>query len=334
MNTLVLILFALVLIVLGWAFGDASSSEAFTMADRRARAILVAFGAFTVVGASTFIGVTQFTYIVGAYAGSLGVGAGIGAFSLGYFGGHIHEESNKYKFNTLPDAVAYHYGRLSGSLTTLVSIFTLGSLLVIQVSVASIIIADITSINTYLTSLVLVTIVSFYVYTGGLRAIFITDILQGIGMFILIGGSIIAIYFAELETPNTRLIGEALVEVSQPQVYFIVVLFFTGFLSITGGADVWLRYFSGNSSDSAGRGLYLSASFFIVFLCILTFFGLHVVAQIPDAPPGDAFVQYITKVLPEWLLPFVVMGILSASLSTADAEAHVISTMLVTERAR
>lgn len=92
MNTFVLIVFALVLMLLGWAFGDTSSSEAFTMADRKARAILVAFGAFTVVGSSTFIGVTQFTYTVGAYAGSLGLGAGLGAFALGYFGGHIHDD--------------------------------------------------------------------------------------------------------------------------------------------------------------------------------------------------------------------------------------------------
>lgn len=204
----------------------------------------------------------------------------------------------------------------------------------IQVSVASIIIAKITSINTHLTSLSLVLIVSFYVYTGGLRAIFITDILQGIGMFILIGGSIIEIYFMGLESPDANLVGEALVDVDTSQIYLIIVSFFTGFLSITGGADVWLRYFSGTSSDEARHGLYLSATFFIVFLGILTYFGLHVVAQLPDASPSDAFVQYITGILPEWLLPFVVMGILSASLSTADAEAHVISTMLVTERAR
>lgn len=334
MNIAVLIIFAIVLIILGWIFGDSSTPEAFAMADRKARAIFVAFGAFTVVGASTFIGVTQFTYYLGGYAAVLGIGAGIGAYLLGKYGSEVYKESYKLKLNTLPDSIAHRYGIYSGSLATIISVLTLGALLIIQISVAGIIIANLTNIALWITSLMLVIVVAVYIYTGGLKAIFITDILQGIGMFILIGGSLIAIYFVGLKTPDISIIAESPLELNNQNINLLVVLFFTGFLSITGGADVWLRFFSADSAESAKKGLHIGALLFITFLIILTYFGLHVVAQLPDADPADAFVIYITTILPNWLMPFIVMGILSASLSTADAEAHVISSMLVTEKAR
>lgn len=304
------------------------------MADGKAKYIFIAFGVFTVIGASTFVGVVQFTYFAGVYALALGLGAALGAWMLSTKGKKIYALAKKRGYHSLPDAIAKRYGLYAGTLATIISVVTLGALLIIQLAVGGLIISFLTGISAELGALILTIVVGIYVFVGGLKAVFITDLLQGIGMFLLFVGSLIAIYLIGGATPTELIVGTTPVELNLNLISLIIILFFTGFLSITGGADIWLRYFSGKSFEESRKGLRFAGIMFIVFIFLLVFFGLHVVFQLPDAVPGDAFVQYITEVLPSSLIPLAVLGIFAGALSTADVETYVIGSMLSKERSR
>ena len=329
-----LIVFALILIYLSWRFGDVSSENAYSMANGKAKHIFIAFGAFTVIGASTFVGVVQFTYLAGAYVLALGLGAGLGAWLLSNKGEKIYALAKKEEYHSLPDAIAERYGMYAGTLSTIISVVTLGALLIIQIAVGGLIISFLTGISAELGALILTLVVGIYVFTGGLKAVFVTDLLQGVGMFLLFIGSLIAMYILGGATPTELVVNTTPVELSFGLISLIIIFFFTGFLSITGGADIWLRYFSGKSFEESRKGLRFAGIMFIAFILLLVFFGLHVVMQLPDAVPGEAFVRYITEVLPQWIIPLAVIGIFAGALSTADAETHVISSMLSKERSR
>ena len=335
MEAFSLILFSVILIIIGWMFGDSTSERNFTNANRVAKAILIAFGTFTVVGASTFIGVTQFTYIVGAYAIVLGLGAAVGAVALGNCSDRVYSNGIENDFDTLPDAVAYGYGKFSGTLVTLISILGLFALLVIQISVGGIILSSLMGAPLIAAIILMASVVGLYVYFGGLKGIFITDLIQGIAMFALFGAIIALMIYNGVPMPDGQaMFPEIFNENWEMSLGFIIVLFVSGFLSISGGADIWLRLYSANNQTSAKRGFYISGFMFLFFMACLTVFGMGVLAALPDAPPGEAFMLYIQTSLPAWIMPVVVIGIFAASISTADVETHVIGTMVNAELKR
>lgn len=332
MELLALGIFSVVLVWLGWLFGDVTTSDAYSTANRASKTIFVAFGAFTIVGASTFIGVTQFTYIVGFYAIALGVGATVGAIALALNSRSAYEVSRSKNLDTLPDSVAAYYGIVPGSIVTIFSVIGLFALLTIQISAGGIMISAISELTIEMSIFLMGMVVALYVYLGGLKAIFITDLVQGVAMFVLIGGALVVMYATGFQKPTLDVAFPAIFEPNSWGVQgFIAVLFVVGFLSISGGADVWLRLFSAESPRSARNGLLVSSVMFFLFLFILTLFGLGVVVALPEAAPGSAFLQFVQTELPDWIMPVIVVGIFAGAISTADAETHVISTMITSE---
>lgn len=335
MNAAIVFIFSALLIYIGWAFGDDDSVDGYTLASRSAKALFIAFGVFTVVGASTFIGVTQYAYSVAGYASALGVGAFLGAIALAWKKGDIQRIAARENFVSLPDVVAKAYGRPAGLLVSLISVAGLGCLLLIQISAGGLLIALLTGVTVVTGQVFIGLVVATYVILGGLKGIFITDVLQGVAMFVMLTALIVALAFTDLPLagiddlfPQTLAIG------NEAGILFLLVLFFSGFFSISGGADIWLRMFSSDEPKNATKGLVSSGVLFLIFLGLLTYLGMSIVLSIPDAPPGEAFLLFMQNEVPTLALPFIVLGVYAGAISTADAETHVIGAIVVNEMKR
>ncbi len=338
----VLIIFSLVILYLGWAHGDSSTAENFNMAGREAGWIRVAFGAFTVVGAGEYVGVTAYTKDFGLYTFSLFFGISLGAIVIALFGRRAFMDSRRLKFSSLPDFVNHYYGRCASLLTSLISIAGLGALLLIQFSLGGSILAAFLNIHLAIAIFVIALVVIGYVCLGGLKAILFTDVVQGIAMLLFLLSIVGSLYltangthFAEIE--RSALFPPLIINDDASGLYFCIVLFFSGFAAVSGGADIWQRLFCASNFEYARRGFLLSAVLYLVFGALLLMLAVQILGEVNPQTADEtsnAFIQYFTDNISPFWLGAAVIGIFAGIISTADAELLVVSVLVSREMNR
>jgi len=346
LELLLIILFASGLVILGWAYGDTSSADSFNMGGRSANWIHVAFGAFTVVGAGEYVGVTQYAYEIGGYAFALTAGFAAGALFLAIFAARLRAFAEPLRLDSLPDLVAERHGRLASAATSLISCTALTALLVIQLVVGGAALTALAGFHMWISIILITLVVGLYVWFGGLKAIFFTDIVQGSAMLAFLGILSFAIFLG-LDTvllpgdPDasaqklfpTDLFPPLIENGSFSAGWFALVLFVSGMFAISGGADVWQRLFASRGASTGAKGLASTAVFYLVFGFLLTLVALHISSWLPEAKPADSFIEYVSS-LPTWLLAVALVGVFAGSISTADAEVLVLSVVISRELER
>lgn len=334
---LVVLIFALALIFIGWSYGDSSNSDQFNIANWQARLLQVTFGAFTVVGAGELLGVTAFAYDLGYWVNALTIGFAVGAVLLIFFGQSARNIASTENLYSLPDYVNFLYGKNASLITTTTSFFALSALLLIQFVVGGIAIATITGTSTLVGIFISTTVVATYVSLGGYKGILATDIVQGIAMMMSLIALIMGAFFfvpispltAEISVPIPRLTDEGILAA-------VVVFFVSGTMAISGGADVWQRLLSAESESSAKKGLTGTAILFILFGILVYLLAVQIMAVNPAeiVNPNDSFIDYIQTDLHPAFKYIALLGLFAALVSTADAELLVIGLMLSKEANR
>jgi Na+/proline symporter len=325
---IILVFFALVILYLGWAHGDSSTAEAFNMGGREAGWIKVAFGAFTVVGAGEFVGVTAYAKDFGLYSFSLFLGIALGAIIIATCGRAAFADSQTFTFSSLPDYVAHYYGRCASLLVSLVSIAALGALLLIQFSLGGAILASFLDVHLAWAIGAIAAVVIGYVCVGGLKAILFTDVVQGTAMLLFLLSIVTSLYITGGGGELPQLFPPLIIDGDASGLYFCIVLFFSGLAAVSGGADLWQRLFCASTFKHARRGFFLSAALYLVFGALLMILAVHILGTVnPQTPEetGLAFITYFTDHISPFWLGIAVIGIFAGVISTADAELLVIS---------
>lgn len=323
-----LAIFAMILVYLGWSHGDSSTPEGFNMADRSANWARVAFGAFTVVGAGEFVGMTAYTYDIGLSAFFLALGFSLGAIILAATSKNVYELSRELKFDSLPDVIAHRFGRFSSLIITTISILALGSLLLIQFSLGGVIISQFLKIDLHWAVAAIAVVVIAYVWLGGMKAILFTDMVQGTAMLIFLSTIVASLAFtSDSFLRNIEEFGfiSLVSEGSTANLSFTFILLFSGATAISGGIDLWQRLFVGKSYVESRRGLFFSAFLFAIFGLLLTLLAIQIISVVAPENAGTAFEEYFTIHLPRFWLAMAVVGLFAGIISTADAELLVIS---------
>ena len=257
--TIAIVVFAGLLVYLGYIHGDKKDAESYNMAGRAAPPLMVAFGAFTVVGAGEFVGMTSFAYDIGIYVFVLTLGFALGAIILALFGRRAHENSRIHKFYSLPDSVAFNFGRFPALLVTLVSIAALGALLLIQISLGGYVLSVFLGIDILYTIAGITAVVILYVWLGGMRAILFTDVVQGLAMLLFLIAIAGAVLFGT-GVSGDEFWSSTVVDLfsggDASLCYFAVTTFFQWApCNWLEALDVWQRLFVARDFSSARHGL-------------------------------------------------------------------------------
>lgn len=160
-------------------------------------------------------------------------------------------------------------------------------------------------------------IVFVYLFIGGLKTVFATDLVQGAAMLLLLPILLIATVQSE---SNLGLYA------SQPAPLFLIVsLVITGFLVGSASADVWQRIYAAKSVRSARGGLVIGAVLLMFYGGLLVLLGVAArdVSGIQGA--DAAFVEIVTTLDSEFLSVLAVLLVISAVTSTADTELFLLS---------
>jgi len=297
--------------------------EEYVLTGRRNGTVLVTSGLLaTVLGASATMGVIQLAWQVGFPAfWWLGVGA-IGFVIQSIF---LSKKLFQFKVFTLPELTQVLLGKEAQlALAIMIGVGWLGVIAAQFVAAAKIV--QVLSGFSWEVSLIWVVAV-IYTYTalGGNSVIVKTDLLQLIVLtvsVVLCLGYLLTVHPIPLQNLKPVFVNESF-GFSKWFYFFIIVG--AGYVICP---ILYTRVFAAKSVQVAKRSLFLSAGGLVLLSACIVGIGIWAQSYLPYLNGQDIFALIVERWLPPWLGFFLIIGLLSAVISSADACLIVIAMIL------
>lgn len=309
------------------------SSEQYTVAGKSMPFIVIgtALAAQAIDGNAT-LGNASLTFATGFWAGAaIPIGLALSLFIVGRF---LAGPLNAMNLMTLPEFFYRRYGKQAEALASLLTIVCFIVLVAGNLSAVGWILSVVTGWS-YLNCLILGTSIIFlYTIAGGLHAAIWTDFFQ---IHVAIVGFLAAAAFV-LYTRGWASIAAAL----PPQ-----TLSLTQLSTVAGGGlanwaniislafgnamalDFMERVFSAKTPDTAKRGCYYAGIWTLIIGLCSSLLGLAAIVSIGKVDdPRMVLPAFANAFLPYWIAVLVFIGILGASMSTANGAMLVIAVVM------
>lgn len=298
-------------------FGKSKSEEDFLIAGRTRPWWQIALSKFAaVVGVATLVTYTglAYEYGIGTFAVTFGLIGGILLFS---FWGipQIKKLSQGAILYTISDLIELRLkSKKSRIITDLVMVFILALFLLIAIIGGGHIIAYFDILSYELAVTICGLVVMAYVIASGFKALIITDIFQSIIiavltllMFLFIGQNvdvIPAIQQASHSLPLAETVG------------FLIF----GIFSFFALGDRYQLVFSSNTPRDARRGMVWSIVPIIGIIALLFIIGMVFSGIQPGLEPSTVLLKSLTALLPQSIIPIIVVLFMAGLMSTADTQ--------------
>lgn len=281
--------------------------EGYFLASRNLNFLLIFFTILsTSIGSSSTILLFSLISKYGFYGCFLEIGGAIGLIFLGLFFSKALMETRAY---TLPEVIGMKYGK---------NVRFLSSILVIisEILWLSLIFKALQTIIFFHQIIFIILIFSFIlsISIGGQWAIAKTDIFYALLIFL----SFLFVFLFKNNLSNQNLTFE---EIELPLLF---TLFFSTFLPHLAGSDIWAKVLSSKDEKNAKEGI-LMAGVGKFFWAILIFL---IVKKFKIMPDGDNTILNFVFSFPKFFSFILILGILSALLSSANSLLLTASTVL------
>ena len=189
-----------------------------------------------------------------------------------------------------------------------------------------------------LASLILLVVAAAYLVVGGLRAVYWTDVIQGIWMYIAVwAGSLLLTYklFGGPVALWRRLASERpdMLSLPGPEGFFTPGMWFGMTIALSFGIvfqpHMMIRYFTAASSKTL-KLLGATTPIYLMTLFIpAAFVGLGGALVLPELATADrVFPELLFRFAPPWLTGLILAGATAAAMSTLDSILHSNMTVL------
>lgn len=312
-----LIAYGLLMVIIALLFARHQSGDEFLMAGRRVGSVRVGAGVFTLIGGGELVTLTALAYVYGAAGISLFVGYALAFIFLAIISPKIRTDSNSQKALSLPDFAHEKFGNTTGWFVFCITFLAFFALLLLQIVAGGQVIATVLGSSYTVAVIAMASLVFVYLFIGGLKTVFATDLLQAAAMLLLLP---ILLTATVQSGANLDFLA------SQPAPLFLIVsLVITGFLVGSASADVWQRIYAARSVRSARGGLVIGAVFLMFYGGLLILLGVAARDVTGIQGPDTAFVEIVTTLDSEFLSMLAVLLVISAVTSTADTELFLLS---------
>ena len=309
------------------------SSARFTVCDKSLPLIVVGttLMAQAVDGNST-LGAVSITYGSSVWAGlMISLGLGMSLFVVGRF---LAAPLNRMNLLTLPEFFYRRYGQPTELLVSLLTIVSFTILVAGNLSAVAWVLSVVSG-SSYLPALIVTTsVIVTYTIAGGLYSAVWTDFLQVYAA--LVGFAAAAVWLLA-----TRGVDAMVAAVPATAVDFSTIFSrdsgalvnWAGMIALglgnTMALDFMERVFAARDGRTAQRGCYYSGTMTIFVGACVAIVGLAAVASVKDvADPRMVLPTMAVNHLPYWMGVLVFIGVLGASMSTANGAILVISVVL------
>ena len=318
MNTLFIVLLAIYLLVfIGISILDAKRVTDFgeyAVAGKKQGSLAVTMTLLaTVLGASTTIGITDTVNQIGF--------PGIwwlifGAVGLVLQSLIISERVRGIDADTLPDLAGRIVGKPAEVLLALIIVISWVGVIAGQFVALGSIIAFATGINSRLLVAIVSIIVIIYTMFGGQLSVVKTDKIQFV---IILAGLIVSMIFlcfvkgsAEM-TSQIELLNDSYKPINLFNQFFVIggVYFL--------GPDIMSRNFLAKDGKTAKRSALFAGMALVIISLVITFLGLWVRTNVSaDELGGRKALMYVASIVPKWIGVVLVLGLISAIISSTD----------------
>ena len=304
------------------------SAEGYSLGGRSAGVTLVAGSiAGTAIGGGATVGTAQLAYSMGFSAWWFTLGSGIGFIIMGIFYARPLRNTG---LETIPQYLVLNYGQTAGPLASIIS-----SIGILFSTVASClpgiqIIAAIFSITPWAAALILMILVTAYVFFGGMKSAGVSGILKMIIIWItlLVAGE--TAFFALRDMPNFQMVF--------PDVPWFSLFghgiwaglgnLFSLIVGIICTQTYIQAIFSASDSRTAAVGAFAAALVVIPVGLPSIAIGMFMHAAHPDIVPILVLPSYLLQYQPVWLGGIGLAGILLSLIGSIAGLALGIGTMI------
>jgi SSS family solute:Na+ symporter len=309
------------------------SSEQYTVAGKSMPFLVIgtALAAQAIDGNAT-LGNAALTFTTGFWAGAaIPIGLAASLFIVGRF---LAAPLNAMNLMTLPEYFYRRYGRSAEALASLLTIVCFIVLVAGNLSAVGWILSVVTGFSYLKCLLIGTTIIFIYTIAGGLHAAIWTDFFQ---IHVAIIGFLAAAAFV-LVTRGWDSIAAALPAqtLSLAQLSTVAgggLANWANIISLAFGnamaLDFMERVFSAKSPDVARRGCYYAGVWTLIIGFCSSLLGLAAITSVGGIDdPRMALPAFANAFLPYWIAVLVFIGILGASMSTANGAMLVIAVVM------
>lgn len=275
------------------------------------------------IGGSSVIGTSSNAYSMGIsaiwYVFTVAIGCVIFAYVMA---GPIKRVSNKINNITFPELIAERYDDKCGAMCSITTILAMVGYTAAQFVAGAAILNVLTGWDLGLCFIIAVIVIVLYVSAGGLLAVTYTDIAQ---MILLILG--VVIIAAPMTAFKLSKAGLNLIH-DLPASYMnlgswgwstIIALILSTILSFFTSMDSFTRCIAAKDERSAKNGTIYAAIAVLVIAGVSTFLGMGGKLLLPDlTSSNNVLAELVVRLLPHGIKGLILVGILSAIMSTAD----------------
>jgi SSS family solute:Na+ symporter/sodium/proline symporter len=310
---LIIALYFVVVLIVGFWTGKGQEKEEFLISGRKLKSLQATTSIFSSrIGAAILLTYTALVYLYGLGAYWYFVGSVFGLFVFYFFGKKIKKIGDEQKFYTLPDFFFFLKGPFAGYLATLITVIIMFGWVVLNFVAGAKLISEYTPITYHFSVILVGLIILIYLLAGGFDAVVKTDIIQTIGIFLLL---ILMVYLLVAGDTRPELVFMDLFRIPPMK---IISYFLAGFFIPMASPELWQRVYAIRDQKHFKRSLFLSSVFYFVIGFILLLIGLVIRTAIPDINAETSLIVGFSRLLPVGLAGLSVVIIYSSISSSAD----------------
>lgn len=275
------------------------------------------------IGGSSVIGTSSNSYNMGITGVWYVVAIAIGCLAFGLtMAKPIKRISVKLNSITFPELISRRYDSRTGTMASITTILAMIGYTASQFVAGGAILNVLTGWDLGICYIIAAVVIVFYVSTGGLLAVTYTDVVQ---MFLLLLGVVVlAVPLAGSYLSSAGLS----IRADLPAEYFnigswgwgtIIALSLSTVFSFFTCMDSYTRCIAAKDTKAARKGTIYAALLVVVVAGAATYLGMAGRLILPDLESGNSVVAaLVVKIFPHGLKGLVLIGVLSAIMSTAD----------------
>jgi len=256
-------------------------------------------------------------YVLIIFLGVLGAFYGIYLVSSKY-----QKEINDISFNNIIDLSVRSYDYKVSTLIHLSFVVILGLFIILQLFINTSIFQQLIGWNEYISSIVVGGIVFVYISIGGLKTEILTDVFQGVLMIIIVALA----FMVDTSSITTGTITGMLSDMTALKA--ALSLGAVQLLTFLVQPEMWQRVAAAKNLENLKKGMITGWGLLLVVIVPVITIGMAVNASGVASPGNNLFMDVLNQAAPDWYLPFLLVALFAAFMSTLDSSLFAVASQL------
>lgn len=263
-----------------------------------------------------------FSFLFGPYILVVFLGTLAAFFGIYFIAKKYKTIIQEHSFNNIIDFFVHKFDNRVATVLNLAFIAVLFIFIILQLFINTSIFSELMNWNKFISSIFVGIIVIAYTTIGGLKAEIYTDIFQGVLMFLFIT----LVFFVD----TSAITGEVITTILSDKIILIsaISLAVVQFLVFLVQPEMWQRVAAARSIADLKKSFIVSWILIALFIIPIIIIGLSARASGTITDPSNLFYDILATSAPTWFLPFLVVGLFAAFMSTLDSSLFAVSSQL------